>query len=57
MLRFLGEKAAAQRQVPDAGSVEQSFVGLRQLIVSEGPAAFACSPGVQCPSGRPEPLP
>ncbi|XP_012922344.1 trafficking protein particle complex subunit 12 isoform X2 [Heterocephalus glaber] len=32
MLRFLGEKAAAKRQVLTAGSVEQSFVGLRQLI-------------------------
>lgn len=34
MLRFLGEKAAAKRQVLTASSVEQSFVGLRQLIVS-----------------------
>lgn len=34
MLRFLGEKAAAQRQVLTASSVEQSFVGLKQLIVS-----------------------
>ncbi|XP_012884328.1 PREDICTED: trafficking protein particle complex subunit 12 [Dipodomys ordii] len=32
MLRFLGEKAAARRQVLNAGSVEQSFVGLKQLI-------------------------
>ncbi|EHH55338.1 hypothetical protein EGM_04529 [Macaca fascicularis] len=32
MLRFLGEKAAAKRQVLNAGSVEQSFVGLKQLI-------------------------
>lgn len=32
MLRFLGEKAAAGRQVPTASSVDQSFVGLRQLI-------------------------
>lgn len=32
MLRFLGEKAAAKRQVLTANSVEQSFVGLRQLI-------------------------
>ncbi|XP_010627402.1 trafficking protein particle complex subunit 12 isoform X2 [Fukomys damarensis] len=32
MLRFLGEKAAAKRQVLTAGSVEQSFMGLRQLI-------------------------
>ncbi|KAM5319786.1 trafficking protein particle complex subunit 12 isoform 2-T2 [Glossophaga mutica] len=32
MLRFLGEKAAAKRQVPNASSVEQSFVGLKQLI-------------------------
>ncbi|XP_054425993.1 trafficking protein particle complex subunit 12 [Pteronotus mesoamericanus] len=32
MLRFLGEKAAAKRQVLTADSVEQSFVGLKQLI-------------------------
>ncbi|XP_074187737.1 trafficking protein particle complex subunit 12 isoform X2 [Rhinolophus sinicus] len=32
LLRFLGEKAAAKRQVLDANSVEQSFVGLKQLI-------------------------
>ncbi|XP_011372720.1 trafficking protein particle complex subunit 12 isoform X2 [Pteropus vampyrus] len=32
MLRFLGEKAAAKRQVLTANSVEQSFVGLKQLI-------------------------
>ncbi|XP_057634452.1 trafficking protein particle complex subunit 12 [Chionomys nivalis] len=32
MLRFLGEKAAARRQVLTASSVEQSFVGLKQLI-------------------------
>ncbi|XP_045700244.1 trafficking protein particle complex subunit 12 isoform X2 [Phyllostomus hastatus] len=32
VLRFLGEKVAAKRQVPNASSVEQSFVGLRQLI-------------------------
>lgn len=32
MLRFLGEKAAAKRQVLSANSVEQSFVGLKQLI-------------------------
>ncbi|ELW62333.1 Tetratricopeptide repeat protein 15 [Tupaia chinensis] len=32
MLRFLGEKAAAKRQVLTASSVEQSFVGLKQLI-------------------------
>uniref|UniRef100_F7B5F6 Trafficking protein particle complex subunit 12 n=1 Tax=Equus caballus TaxID=9796 RepID=F7B5F6_HORSE len=32
MLRFLGEKAAAKRQVLNANSVEQSFVGLKQLI-------------------------
>ncbi|XP_012512410.1 PREDICTED: trafficking protein particle complex subunit 12 [Propithecus coquereli] len=32
MLRFLGEKAAAKRQVLNAASVEQSFVGLKQLI-------------------------
>lgn len=34
LLRFLGEKAAARRQVADAGSVEQSFLGLKQLISS-----------------------
>ncbi|XP_034808418.1 trafficking protein particle complex subunit 12 isoform X6 [Pan paniscus] len=33
MLRFLGEKAAAKRQVLNADSVEQSFVGLKQLII------------------------
>ncbi|XP_035303455.1 trafficking protein particle complex subunit 12 isoform X2 [Cricetulus griseus] len=32
MLRFLGEKAAARREVLTASSVEQSFVGLKQLI-------------------------
>uniref|UniRef100_I3N9C2 Trafficking protein particle complex subunit 12 n=2 Tax=Ictidomys tridecemlineatus TaxID=43179 RepID=I3N9C2_ICTTR len=32
MLRFLGEKAAAKRQVLNASSVEQSFLGLKQLI-------------------------
>ncbi|KAF4019655.1 hypothetical protein G4228_011214 [Cervus hanglu yarkandensis] len=32
MLRFLGEKAAAKRQVLTASSVEQSLVGLKQLI-------------------------
>lgn len=34
MLRFLGERAAAKRQVLNAESVEQTFVGLKQLIVS-----------------------
>ncbi|XP_005867345.1 PREDICTED: trafficking protein particle complex subunit 12 [Myotis brandtii] len=34
LLRFLGEKAAARRTVADASSVEQSFVGLKQLISS-----------------------
>uniref|UniRef100_A0A8B9M6I9 TPC12 protein n=1 Tax=Accipiter nisus TaxID=211598 RepID=A0A8B9M6I9_9AVES len=34
MLRFLGEQAAVKRQVLNASSVEQSFVGLKQLIVS-----------------------
>uniref|UniRef100_A0A4X2KST7 Trafficking protein particle complex subunit 12 n=1 Tax=Vombatus ursinus TaxID=29139 RepID=A0A4X2KST7_VOMUR len=33
MLRFLGEQAAAKRQVLNANSVEQSFVGLKQLIL------------------------
>ncbi|XP_006006603.1 trafficking protein particle complex subunit 12 [Latimeria chalumnae] len=32
MLRFLGEQAAMKRQVLSASSVEQSFVGLNQLI-------------------------
>ncbi|XP_032209326.1 trafficking protein particle complex subunit 12 isoform X2 [Mustela erminea] len=32
MLRFLGERAAAKRQVLHAESVEQTFVGLKQLI-------------------------
>ncbi|XP_029794226.1 trafficking protein particle complex subunit 12 isoform X4 [Suricata suricatta] len=33
MLRFLGERAAAKRQVLSAESVEQTFAGLRQLII------------------------
>ncbi|XP_073192196.1 trafficking protein particle complex subunit 12 isoform X2 [Lepidochelys kempii] len=33
MLRFLGEQAAVKRQVLNANSVEQSFVGLKQLIL------------------------
>ncbi|XP_010072202.1 PREDICTED: trafficking protein particle complex subunit 12-like, partial [Pterocles gutturalis] len=37
MLRFLGEQAAVKRQVLNANSVEQSFVGLKQLIVSNSP--------------------
>ncbi|NXU05179.1 TPC12 protein, partial [Buphagus erythrorhynchus] len=36
MLRFLGEQAAVKRQVLNANSVEQSFVGLKQLIFSSG---------------------
>ncbi|RXM31039.1 hypothetical protein EOD39_7324 [Acipenser ruthenus] len=32
MLRFLGEQAAMKRQVLTVNSVEQSFVGLKQLI-------------------------
>ncbi|CAL8294172.1 unnamed protein product [Arctogadus glacialis] len=32
MLRFLGEQAAMKRQVLNANSVEQSFLGLKQLI-------------------------
>uniref|UniRef100_A0A8D2KQA8 Trafficking protein particle complex subunit 12 n=1 Tax=Varanus komodoensis TaxID=61221 RepID=A0A8D2KQA8_VARKO len=35
MLRFLGEHAAMKRQVLNANSVEQSFVGLKQLISSK----------------------
>ena len=42
MLRFLGEKAAAKRQVLNANSVEQSFVGLKQLIVSNNVFDFLC---------------
>lgn len=34
MLRFLGEQAAMKRQVLTANSVEQSFIGVKQLIVS-----------------------
>lgn len=34
MIRFLGEQAAMKRQVLTANSVEQSFTGLKQLIVS-----------------------
>ncbi|KAM9700565.1 trafficking protein particle complex subunit 12 isoform 2-T2 [Dama dama] len=43
MLRFLGEKAAAKRQVLTASSVEQSLVGLKQLIVSHGAFDVPCS--------------
>ncbi|OXB65723.1 hypothetical protein ASZ78_011780 [Callipepla squamata] len=35
MLRFLGEQAVMKRQVLNANSVEQSFVGLKQLISSK----------------------
>ncbi|KFO97863.1 Trafficking protein particle complex subunit 12, partial [Calypte anna] len=35
MLRFLGDQAAVKRQVLNANSVEQSFVGLKQLISSK----------------------
>ncbi|NXU58760.1 TPC12 protein, partial [Turnix velox] len=35
MIRFLGEQAAVKRQVLNANSVEQSFVGLKQLISSK----------------------
>uniref|UniRef100_A0A8C8SFK7 Trafficking protein particle complex subunit 12 n=1 Tax=Pelusios castaneus TaxID=367368 RepID=A0A8C8SFK7_9SAUR len=35
MLRFLGEPAAVKRQVLNANSVEQSFVGLKELINSK----------------------
>lgn len=42
MLRFLGEKAAAKRQVLTASSVEQSLVGLKQLIVSHGAFDVPC---------------
>ena len=42
MLRFLGEKAAAKRQVLTASSVEQSLVGLKQLIVSHSAFDVPC---------------
>lgn len=49
MLRFLGEQAAMKRQVLTANSVEQSFNGLKQLIVSY--SLHSChqpaTPGVQ----------
>ncbi|XP_047466485.1 trafficking protein particle complex subunit 12 [Mugil cephalus] len=35
MLRFLGEQAAMKRQVLTANSVEQSFIGIKQLISSK----------------------
>lgn len=35
LLRFLGEQAAAKRQVLTASSVDQSFSGLKQLISSK----------------------
>ncbi|KAM4694912.1 trafficking protein particle complex subunit 12 isoform 2-T2 [Discoglossus pictus] len=35
MLRFLGEQAAMKRQVLTANAVDQSFVGLKQLINSK----------------------
>ncbi|XP_051942639.1 trafficking protein particle complex subunit 12 [Hippocampus zosterae] len=35
MVRFLGEQAAMKRQVLTANSVEQSFLGLKQLISSK----------------------
>uniref|UniRef100_A0A3P8UHF3 Trafficking protein particle complex subunit 12 n=1 Tax=Cynoglossus semilaevis TaxID=244447 RepID=A0A3P8UHF3_CYNSE len=41
MVRFLGEQAASKRQVLTANSVEQSFNGLKQLIVSHSPYLLA----------------
>ncbi|KAG8445594.1 hypothetical protein GDO86_010391 [Hymenochirus boettgeri] len=35
MLRFLGEQAAMKRQVLNANSVEQTFEGLKKLIISK----------------------
>ncbi|NXY90973.1 TPC12 protein, partial [Alcedo cyanopectus] len=35
MIRFLGEQAAVKRQVLNTNSVEQSFVGLKQLLSSK----------------------
>ncbi|KAG7225201.1 hypothetical protein INR49_014760 [Caranx melampygus] len=37
MVRFLGEQAAMKRQVLTANSVEQSFTGLKQLVVMTSP--------------------
>ncbi|KAK1333314.1 hypothetical protein QTO34_006855 [Cnephaeus nilssonii] len=51
LLRFLGEKAAARRQVADASSVEQSFVGLKQLIA--GCLAMPCVQPVAGARGPP----
>lgn len=42
MLRFLGDQAATKRQVLTANSVEQNFLGLKQLIVSHPSCHFLC---------------
>lgn len=42
MLRFLGDQAATKRQVLTANSVEQNFLGLKQLIVSHPSSIFLC---------------
>lgn len=50
MLRFLGEQAAVKRQVLNANSVEQSFVGLKQLIVSNNLRNSICILNTELPS-------
>lgn len=42
MLRFLGDQAATKRQVLTTNSVEQNFLGLKQLIVSHPSRPFLC---------------
>lgn len=42
MLRFLGDQEAMKRQVLTANSVEQNFLGLKQLIVSHPSCPFLC---------------
>lgn len=42
MLRFLGDQAATKRQVLTANSVEQNFLGLKQLIVSHPYCPLLC---------------
>lgn len=45
MLRLLGDQAATKRQVLTANSVEQSFLGLKQLIVSLAEHLVYCDMG------------
>uniref|UniRef100_A0A8C7KLP6 Trafficking protein particle complex subunit 12 n=1 Tax=Oncorhynchus kisutch TaxID=8019 RepID=A0A8C7KLP6_ONCKI len=42
MVRLMGEQAAMKRQVLTANSVEQSFLGLKQLIVSHCVCMLMC---------------